>query len=105
MPGKSFAIQCFFSDHFNHKIVNKTTCRKPSANSRQLWTLMLKSFRNILNKSINKCAVKSLKIKKKKLALFYYVGREIWLSNSKKLIYIDKSRFYIFSHPREFKNV
>ena len=51
--------------------------------------------------------VKSLKSKKKKLALtlFYYVSREIWLDNSKKLICIDQLRFYIFSHPREFKNV
>ena len=39
--------------------------------------------------------VKSLKSKKKKLALtlFYYVSREIWLDNSKKLICIDQSRF------------
>ena len=51
--------------------------------------------------------VKGLKSKKKKLALtlFYYVSREIWLANSKKLICIDQSRFEIFSHPREFKNV
>ena len=51
--------------------------------------------------------VKSIKSKKKKLALtlFYYVRREIWLGNSKKLICIDQSRFYIFSHPRECKNV
>ena len=51
--------------------------------------------------------VKSLKSKKKKLALtlFYYVSREIWLVNSKKLISIDQSRLYIFSYPREFKNV
>ena len=52
-------------------------------------------------------AVKSHKSKKKKLALtlFYYVSREIWLDNSKKLICTDQSRFYIFSHPRELKNV
>ena len=51
--------------------------------------------------------IKSLKSKKKKMALtsFYYVSREIWLVNSKKLTSIDQSRFYIFSHPREFKNV
>ena len=35
----------------------------------------------------------------------YHVSREIWLDNSKNLICIDQSRFYIFSHPREFKNV
>ena len=46
--------------------------------------------------------VKSLKSKKRKLALtlFYYVSQEIWLGNSKKLICIDQSRFYIF-HTRE----
>ena len=54
--------------------------------------------------------IRSLKTKKKnkkKLALTsnYYVSQEIWLGNSKKLICIDQSRFYIFSHPREFENV
>ena len=51
--------------------------------------------------------IKSLKSKKRKLAvtLFHYIIREIWLGNSKKFICIDQSRFYIFSHPREFKNV
>ena len=51
--------------------------------------------------------IKSPKVKKKKLtlSLFYYVSREIWFGNSKKLICIDQSRFYSFSHPREFKNV
>ena len=48
---------------------------------------------------INYCFAKSLKSKKKRLALtfFYYFSREIWLGNSKKLICIDQSRFYIFS--------
>ena len=48
-----------------------------------------------------------VKSKKKRLALtsFHYVSREISLGNSKKLICIDQSRFYIFSHPRQFKNV
>ena len=51
--------------------------------------------------------IKSLKCKKKKPALtsFYFASREIWLGNSKKLICIDQSRIYIFSHPQEFKNV
>ena len=46
--------------------------------------------------------VKSLKSKKKKLALtlFYYVSREIWLGNSKKVICIDQQDS-IFSHTRE----
>ena len=35
----------FFTDHLNQNIVNKTTCRTPSANPRQLWTHLLKSFR------------------------------------------------------------
>ena len=29
---KTFARQCFFTDHLNHNIVNKTDCRAPSAN-------------------------------------------------------------------------
>ena len=33
---KNFATQCFFSDHLKHEIVNKTTCRVPSRNPRQL---------------------------------------------------------------------
>ena len=51
--------------------------------------------------------IKSLKSKKKNLALSlsYYVIREIWLGNSKNLICIHQSKFYIFSHPQEFKNV
>ena len=51
--------------------------------------------------------VKNLESKKKKLALtlFYYVSREICLGNSKKLICINQSGFYILSHSREFKNV
>ena len=59
-----------------------------------------------LYKKPNFC-IKSLKSKKKKLALtlFCYVVQEIWLDNSKKLIGIGQLRFYIFSHPREFKNV
>ena len=74
-------------------------------------------FRNgNVNKTVNRfivsrdreiITVKSLKSKKKNLALtlFYYVSREIWLGNSKMLICIDLSRLHIFSHPREFKNV
>ena len=52
-------------------------------------------------------SIEILRSKKKKLALtlFYYVIREIWLGNSKMVIYIDQSRFYIFSNPRELKNV
>ena len=42
--------------------------------------------------------VKSLKSKKKKLALtlFCYNSPDIWLGNSSKLVCIDQSRFYIF---------
>ena len=35
---KTFATQCFLTDQVNHKIVNKTTYRTPSANPRQLCT-------------------------------------------------------------------
>ena len=61
---------------------------------------LVSSYREII-------MAKSLKSSKKNLALtlFYYVSREMWLGNSKKLICIDQSRFEIFSHPREFKNV
>ena len=31
--------------------------------------------------------------------------KEIWLGNSKKLICIDESRFYMFSHLPELKNI
>ena len=44
---KTFATQLFLIDHMNHKIVNKTTCRTPSANPRQLWVHLLKSFRTV----------------------------------------------------------
>ena len=39
------------------------------------------------------------------LTSFYYVSWEILLGNSKELICIDQSRFYVFSHQQEFKNV
>ena len=47
VASNTFATQCFFTDHLNHKIVNKTTCRTPSANPRQLWAHQLKSFRTV----------------------------------------------------------
>ena len=37
IASKTFATQWFLTDHLNHKIVNKTTHRTPSANPRQLW--------------------------------------------------------------------
>ena len=58
-----------------------------------------------LYNKIKKKKKRSLKSKKKKLQLFYYVSQETWLGNSKKVTCIDQSRFYIFSHPRELKNV
>ena len=39
------STHCFFTDHLNHKIVNKTTCWSHSANRRQLWTLS--NFRTV----------------------------------------------------------
>ena len=65
-------------------------------------------YREIITaKTVTHFSIKSLKSKKKKLGLtfFYYVIRELWLANSKKLICVDQSRFYIFSQPRELKNV
>ena len=47
IASETFARQCFFTDHLNHKIVNKTTCRKPPANPHQLWK-QLKSFRTVV---------------------------------------------------------
>ena len=43
---------------------------------------------------------------KKKLTLtsFYYVSRKTWLGNSKNLVYIDQSRFYIF-HIRDISKM
>ena len=35
IPCKIFDTQCFFTDHLEHKTVNKTTCRTPLANPRQ----------------------------------------------------------------------
>ena len=37
----------FFTDHLNHKVVNKTTCRTPLANPFQLWAHYLKSVRSV----------------------------------------------------------
>ena len=36
IDSKIFTTQCFFIDHLNHKTVNKTTSRTPSANPRRL---------------------------------------------------------------------
>ena len=36
MTHKIFATQCYFTDLLEHKITNKTTCRIPLANPRQL---------------------------------------------------------------------
>ena len=47
IASKIFATQCLFSEHLNHKTVNKATCRTPSANPCQLWTHWLKSFGNV----------------------------------------------------------
>ena len=48
VTSKTFAKQCFFNDHFNHKTVNKTTCRMISANPCQLCEHSLKSFWTII---------------------------------------------------------
>ena len=51
--------------------------------------------------------MKSLKSKKKKLALtsLYYLDRKMLLSNSWKFIHLDQSRFYNSSHPGEVKYI
>ena len=69
-----------------------TMFRKSNVNITVFFFLVLK-YRKVIT-------IKSLKSKKKKLAvtLFYYVSREIWLASSKRLICIDQSRFYIFLH-------
>ena len=50
--------------------------------------------------------IKSLESKKKKLALtsFYYVSREIWLGNSKKLICIDQSDYSFYQSENVKRN-
>ena len=50
-------------------------------------------------------SLKFLKSKKKNPApnSFCYVRRDIWLGQSKKLICIDKSRFYMFSYRENSK--
>ena len=71
---------------------------------KQLIFLVSKKYWDIMTvedpKSKKKDAVYAIK-----RTLFYYVSQEIWLGNSKKLMCIDQSKFYIFSYPREFKNV
>ena len=37
IASKTFATQCFLTDHLNHKTVSKTTFRTPSGNLQQLW--------------------------------------------------------------------
>ena len=73
----------------------------PTLKYREIITVNVVTYKNLI------FFIKSLKSKEKKLALapFYYVSREIWLGNSKRLICIDQSRFYIFSYPQEFKNI
>ena len=41
---KVFAAQCFFTDHVNHKSVNKTTGRTLSVNPSNLCVHQLKGF-------------------------------------------------------------
>ena len=47
IASKAFATECFFTDHMNHRTINKTTCRTPSANPRQPWAHELKSFQTV----------------------------------------------------------
>ena len=43
----TFIAQCFFTNHLNHKTVNKATCRTLSANPCKLLGHLSKSFRTI----------------------------------------------------------
>ena len=36
IPYKTFATQCFFTDHLKHKLVDKPTCRMPSPHRHRL---------------------------------------------------------------------
>ena len=38
-------LQCFFTNHWKRKTLNKTTCRTPSSNLRQLYVNYLRAFR------------------------------------------------------------
>ena len=51
--------------------------------------------------------IKILESKQKKIALtsFCYLGQEIWLGYSWKLICIDQSKFLSLLHPGELKNI
>ena len=48
IASKTFATQCFFTDHLNQETLNKTTCRTLSRNLRQLWQNSMKSFRTVM---------------------------------------------------------
>ena len=48
IASKTFATQCFFTDHWNQETLNKTTCRTLSRNLRQLWQNLMKSFRTVV---------------------------------------------------------
>ena len=87
-------------DHFQVLLTWLLTVFLNSNVNKTVWFFLVSRNREILS-------VKSLKSKKKNLALtlFYYVSRETWLGNSKNLISIDQSTFYIYLHPREFENV
>ena len=37
IASKTFATECFFTDHLNRKAENKTTCITSAENPRQLW--------------------------------------------------------------------
>ena len=48
IASKTFATQCFFTDHLNQETLNKATCRTLSRNLRQLWQNLMKSFRTVV---------------------------------------------------------
>ena len=81
-------------DHFQVLLTWLLTVFLNSNVNKTVWFFLVSRNREIVSKKKNVA-----------LTLFYYASQEIWLGNSKKLIGLDQSRFYIFSHPRKFKNV
>ena len=44
IASKTFATQCYFSDHLNQKTVNKATWRTPSANPHHIWAHLVEKL-------------------------------------------------------------
>ena len=94
----------FFTNHLNHRTVNKRTYGTPSANPRQLCVAQLKSFSTgaiiFCTLNGNSLFLKSPKSKKKKLAItsFYYLGQD-WVIHEN--LFAKTSEVSTISHTRE----